>query len=223
MYGYPIDKTASPSYSKHSSTIEVLGEGTVTATPNRAVVDLGVVTDGPNLQAIQAENAKAISNIIQSVMSLNIPREKIQTQDYRIEIVYDYVDGKQIFRGYKITHLLRITTDHVDQTGKLVDTAVANGANQVTSIQFTIAHPEFYENQALSVAIQHARQKAYTIANTLGVTLGAIPSQVQESPRPAGPIPYMATAKFAASAVETPIEPGQLTIKAAVRVWFHFA
>lgn len=62
--------------------------------------------------------------------------------------------------------------------------------------------------------------KAYTIANTLGVTLGAIPSQVQEPSRTAGPMPYM-TAKFAASAVENPIEPGQLTIRAAVRVWFY--
>lgn len=71
------------------------------------------------------------------------------------------MDGKQIFRGYKITHLLQITTDHVAQTGNLVDTAVSNGANNVTSIQFTIAHPEFYENQALSLAIQNARQSLY--------------------------------------------------------------
>jgi uncharacterized protein YggE len=222
MYGYPINRSASPTRSNHPSTIEVLGEGNVTAAPDRAVIVLGVVTDGPNLQAIQTENAKAISNIIQSLMSLNIPREKIQTHDYRIEIVHDYVDGKQIFRGYKITHLLQITTDHVAQTGNLVDTAVSNGANNVTSIQFTIAHPEIYENQALSLAIQNARQKAYTIANTLGVTLGAVPSHVQEPSRTAGPVPYM-TAKFAASAAESPIEPGQLTIKAAVRVWFLFA
>ncbi|MZQ81399.1 DUF541 domain-containing protein [Paenibacillus sp. 5J-6] len=222
MYGYPINRSAFPTRSNHSSTIEVLGEGNVTAAPDRAVIVLGVVTDGPNLQAIQTENAKAISNVIQSLMSLNIPREKIQTHEYRIEIVHDYVDGKQIFRGYKITHLLQITTDHVAQTGNLVDTAVSNGANNVTSIQFTIAHPEFYENQALSIAIQNARQKAITIANTLGVTLGSVPSHVQEPSRTAGPVPYM-TAKFAASAVESSIEPGQLTIKAAVRVWFLFA
>lgn len=72
MYGYP----ASPLRSNQSSTIEVLGEGNVTAAPDRAVVVLGVVTDGPNLQAIQTENSNAISNIIQSLMSLNIPEKR---------------------------------------------------------------------------------------------------------------------------------------------------
>ncbi|SDN68641.1 hypothetical protein SAMN04487897_10481 [Paenibacillus sp. yr247] len=220
MYDNPFNKSATIPQSNCPSTIEVLGTGTAAAVPDRAVVVLGAVTEGLVLPAIQTENAKIVANIIHSLLQLKIPREKIQTHDFGIEIQYDYQDGKQIFRGYKVTHLLQVTNDRVELTGILVDNAVSSGANNITSIRFTTSQPEIYENQALSLAIRNARQKAVTIANTLGVTLFAVPSQIQEIFGTAEPIPY-ATTMLAKSAV-TPIQPGQLTIYAKVRVLYLF-
>ncbi|QYR22487.1 SIMPL domain-containing protein [Paenibacillus sp. sptzw28] len=217
MYDYPYYRANYyyPSQ-KNAASIEVLGEGAVSAAPNQVEIVLGAVTEGTNLQAVQTDNANILTNIINSFLKLNIPREKIQTRDFRIEAEYDYQDGKQIFRGYRVTHLLQITTDRVGETGLLVDTAVSQGANSVTGIRFTIAKPEIYENQALSLAIQNARRKAQTIANTLGRPLPAHPSQVEELPRAHEPIPF--TASILAEKAVTPIEPGQLTVYAAVRV-----
>ncbi|KRF13356.1 SIMPL domain-containing protein [Paenibacillus sp. Soil787] len=221
MCNYPVNKpTTFPPY-KCPPTIEVLGMGSAAATPDRAIAVLGAITEGPVLPAVQTENAKIVTTIIQSLLKLNIPREKIQTYDFGIEIQYDYQEGKQVFRGYKVTHLLQITNDKVELTGILVDTAVASGANNITDIKFTTSQPEIYENQALSNAIRNARHKAMTIANTLGVTLFTVPSQIQEITGTAEPIPY-ATAMLAKSTV-TPIQPGQLTIYAKVRVWYQFA
>jgi uncharacterized protein len=221
MSNHSFYKVASPIYSKCDNTIEVLGEGAAVAIPDRAVVVLGAVTEGPVLNAVQTDNAKAVTKIINSILQVNIPREKIKTSDYRIEVQYDYQDGKQIFRGYKVTHLLQIVTDRVGETGKLLDTAVSNGANTVTSIQFTSTQPEIYENQALLLAIRNAQQKAVTIANTLKVALAAVPSHIQEHSRTTEPLPFTTSLHMESSV--TPIEPGQLTIYAAVRVWYLFA
>jgi uncharacterized protein YggE len=109
----------------------------------------------------------------------------------------------------------------VRQTGILVDTAVAYGANSVSSIQFTMAKPEIYKNQALSLAIRNAGQKAETIAKTLGVSLRAIPNHVQELTRTVEPIPYKNTLLAQSSII--PIQPGELIIYAMVRVWYIFA
>lgn len=125
MYREPHYRRASSHYSKGPSTIDVLGEGMVTAAPDRAVIVLGAVTEGPALQAVQNENAAAVTNIVNSLLAANIPREMIQTYDFRIEPQYDYENGKQIFRGYKVTHLLQITADNAGQAGILVDTAVS--------------------------------------------------------------------------------------------------
>lgn len=191
MYAYPpFYRPASSSQLNQSSTVEVVGEGTVTAAPDRAEIVLGAVTEGLDLNKIQNENSKVISNVIQSLLQLAIPREKIQTTDYRIDIQYDYKDGKQIFTGYKVTHLLQIINDKIAQTGNIVDTAVANGANEVTGIRFTMIQPESYEFQALSLAIHNARQKALTITHTLGTTLASTPTKSRSflEPRSQSPI-----------------------------------
>ncbi|MNI26406.1 26 kDa periplasmic immunogenic protein precursor [compost metagenome] len=222
MYAYPpFYRPASSSQLNHSSTIEVVGEGTVTAAPDRAVIVLGAVTEGPDLNKIQNENSKIISNVINSLLQLAIPREKIQTTDYRIDIQYDYKDGKQIFSGYKVTHLLQIINEKIEQTGNIVDTAVANGANEVTSIRFTMIQPEPYEFQALSLAIRNAQQKALTMTHSLGATLASTPYQVKELFRTSEPATYMLS-KLATNAA-TPIQPGQIVFNAEVQAWFYFA
>ncbi|MFC5451896.1 SIMPL domain-containing protein [Paenibacillus aestuarii] len=223
MYGNPYVHPASAASMNQQATIEVLGEGTVQAAPDRAVIVLGAVTEGTNLTQIQAENAKITTAVIQSLLALGIPREHIQTQEYRIDTQYDYPDGKQTFRGYKVTHLLQVTTDRVEQTGAIVDAAVASGANEVSSIRFTMAHPEVYEQKALTKALRDAQQKAVTIADTIGAQLSAVPIRVQEPAHAAEPVPYSVKFAVSAAASPTPIQPGQLTISATVRVWYLFA
>jgi uncharacterized protein len=208
-------------YCKKPYTIEVAGEGTVSAAPDKAIIILGVITENISLTVAQKENADTVSNIISSLLNLSIPKENIQTTNYRIDIEYNYEDGKQTLRGYKVTHLLQITIDKVDQTGFIVDTAVNNGANSVSNIQFIVAHPEAYYNQALSLAVKNGEQKAITIAKTIGVTLNQFPGQVQEVSRTQEPSPYQ-TQLYAKSAV-TPIQPGELKISASIRAeYFYF-
>ncbi|WP_274651035.1 SIMPL domain-containing protein [Paenibacillus humicola] len=220
MNYYPYFRTGPSSAFKSASTIEVFGEGTVGAAPDQAVIVLGAESEGPELQPLQAANAEIMTNIINALLRLNIPRENIQTSDYRIETRYDFEDGRQIFRGYSVTHLLQIRLDEIGQTGTVVDTAVSEGANRVESIRFTIRQPEVYVNQALALALRNARQKAATIAAALGVPLPAVPSLVEELPRAGEPIPFAAVSAFAKSA-PTPIEPGELDVRAAVRVTYR--
>lgn len=203
-----------------NNVLKVTGEGRISVAPDRAIVILGAITEHTNLQVAQTENANTVSRIIDSLVNLGIPQEKIKTTQYRIDIQYDYQNGQQIFRGYKVTHLLQVTVDQIELTGRVVDTAVNQGANHVSSIQFSVANPEAYYNQALSLAIQDSHRKALTMAGTLGVTLNRIPHQVQEVSQIAEPVP-LETTMFAARA-ETPIQPGELQISAAVRAEYYY-
>jgi uncharacterized protein YggE len=133
---------------------------------------------------------------------------------------YDYTDGKQTLRGYRVTHLLQITTHQVNQTGLIIDTAVRHGANSVSNVQFMVARPEAYYNQALSLALKNGELKALTIAKTIGVTLHPYPVQVQEVPRTMELSPYQT--KLYAQSAATPIQPGELKISAAVRAEYVY-
>lgn len=203
------------------STLEVFGEGTVSAAADRATIVLGVETEKPELQAALDENARQIADIIQALYRMGIPAKNIQTSEYRIEMQYDFVEGKQVFRGYRVTHMLTITADRVAETGRIVNEAVTHGANIIRSITFSISNPLAYESQALTLALRTARFKAETMAATMGVRIGATPYKVQELSASAEPIPFYSAKVMAATT--TPIQPGQLTVKATVRVWYFFA
>lgn len=177
-------------YRNDKNILKVSGEGSISARPDTAIVILGTITELQNLAKAQAENAEAISHVIESVLKMGIPRENIQTFDYRAEPQYRYEDGKQIFIGYKVTHLLKITIDRVDQTGRLVDSAVRNGSNTVNNIDFSVSNPLLYYNKALAVAVQNTMIKAQTIAGSLGVTLIKTPRQVIEESQAPKPIPF---------------------------------
>lgn len=201
--------------------IRVIGEGKITVKPDQAKVTLGVVTEDMELQNAQQNNAIIIDKIQKSLVTLSIPEEQIQTIRYSIQPQYDFIDGKQHFRGYQVEHILSITIDQINGVGKVVDTAVNNGANIVSGISFTISDSTYYERQALSAAVLDAYQKAETIANTLKVHLIG-PRLISENPtQQSGTIPYQSTALMK-SDTTTPIQAGTIQISSQVTADFEY-
>ncbi|WP_175614504.1 SIMPL domain-containing protein [Piscibacillus halophilus] len=198
----------------------VFGEGIVTTEPNEAVVALGVITQDPDLSMAQGQNAELVNNVIQVLMSEGIPREEIQTIDYSIQPQYDYVDGVQQFRGYQVTHILRVTVAEIARVGQVIDGAVDAGANRVLDIQFSVSHPEVFYQIALTRALEDAVAKAETLADSMNTELDPIPIKVTELSvdRPG----IYQTFALTQSAGETPIEPGQMDIKVRVEAKFHY-
>ncbi|KGP71072.1 SIMPL domain-containing protein [Pontibacillus yanchengensis] len=202
--------------------LTVTGIGTISATPTIVKIQLGVVTKGEELTKTQQENAQVMNAVIQSLVQMGIPSENIQTVDYYIYPQYDYVDGKQEFKGYQVTHMISVTIEDLEETGAVIDTAVKNGANRVANIQFTIKEPQDLYAEALREALNNCLIKAQTMADTLNLNLDPTPikviERVQESPST-----YQTLAKSEAVAgVSTKIEPGQLEIIARVEAQFQY-
>lgn len=200
--------------------ITVRGDGEVFVKPNYAQIQIEVSTEGKDVRGAQQENANIMNQVIQSLLQLNIPREDIQTAAFNVLPQYDYVEGKQIFRGYEVTNALTVKVRDTNKIGSVIDTAVQNGANRVSGIQFKIENADPYYQQALRLALQNAQTKAKTIAQTLKLTLHPQPIEVVEE-RETGPILYK-TVAMADQTFSTPIEPGQIMINAIVRVKYQY-
>ncbi|WP_159462242.1 SIMPL domain-containing protein [Halobacillus sp. Marseille-P3879] len=196
----------------------VSGSGEVTAEPDLASIQLGVVTEGQELTQLQQENARVMEQVIASVINLGIPRESLETVDYSIVPQYDYESGTQVFRGYQITNMISIKTENISQTGEVIDTAVDYGANQIRDIHFSIENSEAFYQQALALALRDAYMKAATMGRSMRLQVDHAPLKVIERSQH-DPIPLARAQTFAAA---TPIEPGELNIEAAVEVQFQF-
>lgn len=204
-----------------TSEMTVTGNGEIVASPDYAQVLIEVRTEGKDVTVAQQENALIMSRVIESLMALSIPREAIQTSSYTISPVYDYMDGRQVFRGYEVQNAITVKITDINQAGTVIDTAIQNGANHVSAIQFKIENSDAYYQQALNLALVNAMAKAKSMAETMQVPLQLIPIEIIEESQHVTPVPYR-SAQFTSQEVTTPIEQGTIPIQASVRVKFRF-
>ena len=77
-----------------------------------------------------------------------------------------------------------------------------------------------YYTQALELALQNAKEKALALAKAANVTMQQIPETIEEVPT--GPPPVLYQTSFVAKAASTLIQPGELEIKAIVKVLYTY-
>jgi len=199
----------------------VTGYGEIAAEPDYVQIQIEVRTQGKDVSGAQQENAQIMNRVIGSIMALNIPREDIQTAHYSISPMYDYIDGRQIFRDYEVQNVITVKIMDISQAGIVIDTVVLNGANQVSAIQFKIEDSAAYYRQALRLALVDAHAKAVAIAETMHISIQPIPIEIIEE-RNLG-IPYtFKSVQISNQESMTPIEQGTMLINATVRVKFRY-
>ena len=199
--------------------LKVTGEGVVYASPDRAQITLGVTTENRTVLEAQRENNLLIQAIIHSLISIGVPQEMIQTISFQIDPQYDYIDGQQIFRNYRVQHLLQITLDQIDLVGTVIDLAVESGANIISSVEFTLQDTSRVYNQALTFAINEAKEKARTITNSISALLIETPVNIREIPPDRFPI----TQRPVLYATEaTQFQTGIISVKALIELEFSY-
>ena len=122
--------------------------------------------------------------------------------------------------GYTVNNSVIVVVRDIKLTGKVIDAALSNGANEINSLDFSASDTKAVRKVALLNAIQDARDKADIIAKGLGKRIVGI-QNVSESTgyietRRFGGNMLMAVAKDAA----TPITPGSLSLTANVHIDF---
>lgn len=196
------------------------GMGRVTAIPNMLRIDLGILTEAERLEQAQDENNLMSQQVIQALIQLGLLDRQIQTKQYSVRPVYDYVDGKQLLRGYQVQHVLTITVEDLTLAGSLIDTAVKNGVNQVLNLQFFVKNEAEYYKLALHDALHDVLGKAESIATTLDVHINKTPIKIEEI-KQEQPILYQ-TFALEKQMTETPIQPGEIVITAEVKAYFQY-
>lgn len=205
---------------KGGNRLKVLGKGSVSVRPDAAEVIIGVVTENVQLEIAQQENARITTQVINSIKAKGVASKYIQTQNYNIRANYDYINGRQVFRGYEVSNNIRVIIRNISTVGEIIDTAVSNGANSLGGIIFTISDETTHYNEALRLAVKDAQNKASVVANELKVKLNIIPILINEQ-NEEGVTPLVMTLKNTSSS--TPIEAGENIINADIEAVFVYS
>lgn len=207
----------SMNHTMEQNTMILNGNGQVSAVPDVAILRLGVQTEGENLQLIQANNADLSQAVLRTLHQLGI--DDIKTFQYEINKVYEYVDGKQLDKGYSVRNIFEIRTEDLNLVGAAIDNAVYSGANIVDLIQLVVSDPSPYYLQALNLAVEDAYEKATSIAENLGINLSPYPRKITENSTLQ--VPFRAI-NMREGAFATPIEAGTNLITASVTIEFTY-
>jgi uncharacterized protein YggE len=208
------------------SSIRVSGNAKVTAKPDRAQIDLGVVTRAATSQAAAADNARALDAVLAAAKSAAGAGAVLKTVSYSLYPNYHsrVSSAEPTIDSYTATNVVRVTLDDLGKVGGVIDAATRAGANDVQGIQFTLRDEDAVKAEALRQAARQARAKADVLADTLGLrvmrVLEVAENGVHFAPVFARP---RAMAASASAAVATPVESGTLDVTADVSLTVEVA
>jgi uncharacterized protein YggE len=147
----------------NNRTVQVTGTAVINVPPDRALIQLGVQSNGKTPREVQSRNAATISNVINIIKALGVTAKDISTDQYVIEPLYEDYDSLRI-KGYRIHNVVSITMHDVDKTSAVIAAAFEEGANQVVNVEFYTSELRKYRDQAREMAMTAAAEKASALA-----------------------------------------------------------
>ncbi|MFL6350352.1 MAG: SIMPL domain-containing protein [Bryobacteraceae bacterium] len=206
--------------SKLSHMVRASGEATVTAKPDRAEVTIGVLTQAPTAQAASAQNATQTTSVLNALKRALGGNGQIKTTGYSISPDYQYSKDGSASKviGYHASNTVLATVDDLSLVGKIIDTATKAGANNINGIAFTLRNDEAVRAQALAEAAGKARASGEAIAKALNLqVIGVLQAEATEAPV-VRPLFAQAKSRAELNGAPTPIEAGNLDVRASVVV-----
>lgn len=209
-----------------SNTITVSGIARAEESNNLAVYSAGVNATNENKDAAVSQVNTEVEKIIQSLNSFGIASADIKTQNLSV-----YKIEEPIFRGdslvaptgksvWQANNNLEIKLRDTTRASELAQLLTDSGATNVYGPTFQLDDSNNPEDALMSEAIDHARQKAVSIAESSGGRLGAVLSVVEgNSSGSVFPYAVMESARGAGGA--TPVEPGTSGVSKTVTVTFE--
>lgn len=201
--------------------LEVTGSSYVTATPDIAVVNVGISVQNADVAAAQTQANETSQKILDALVALEIPQTDIATSNYSVFPTYDYSGDTRVLNGYQVSSQMSVTVRDFDLINQVIDTAVAQGANEINGLSFDVSDRNTYYQQALAAAITSGQAKAAVMAQAAGKTLGELVQVVEETTGVSTYAEYKALDAPAAGDAGTNIQSGETQISATVKLIYQ--
>lgn len=200
-----------------ATTLSISAFGEVKAAPDKATITLGVQTSAPTAAQAMSDNAARMTAVVAALRKQGLADRDIQTSNLNLSAQYDYEQNKPPrLTGYQASNDVTITVNDIKRLGPTIDAVTAAGVNQINGVGFGLKDPQGAEDQARLKAVQALQAKAQLYAGATGYRIGRLVNLSEgggAQPMPFAPKMVTVNAVRAAS---TPVEAGELTVRADV-------
>lgn len=198
-------------------TIQVVGEGTVATTPDKAVISVSILQEEEEdyKKAQKAVNTVA-NKLLSDLEHLKIDNKDIRTDLVRLNKTYDYNLKKY---KYSATQSFNIVLQDLNKYGEVMNTILASGVNRIDDVKLEVSNSTELENEARKNAIKNAKEKADLYAEAMQVEIiGVKAMQEDEIRNQVNVANYAMMSTSAKTSADPVLSAGTQYVKARVQI-----
>jgi uncharacterized protein YggE len=162
-----------PAVCDTTRSVQVSGTSLINVVPDRALIQLGVQSNGSSPADVEQDNSTAINKIMRVLKNLGIDAKDISSDLYYVEPVYSSYDSLSI-KGYRINNTVAVTLRDISKVNTVISTALESGANQIINVELYTSDLRKYRDQARGLAVKAASEKADLLATSAGAQRGCV-------------------------------------------------
>lgn len=210
--------------SQDGTLISVSAQASAKRVPDIATISTGVVTQAEDANTAMRLNAEKMTRVNAAIKTAGIASRDIQTSGVNLNARYDYENGKTPrITGYEARNTVTIKVRDLAKLGKLMDSLVAAGANDLNGPSFEVDKADEAYDEARLSALEKARKRADLYANALGLRVRRIVS-IDEGGGMMNPVPVMRAMSanaYAGKAADTEIAPGESSLGVTLNIVYE--
>lgn len=202
-------------------TIRVHGEATVSAEPDQAQFDLGVVTQAASAKAATDQNATQTSALIQQLRTV-VPSSDIKTLNFSVNPNYRYPKegAPAAITSYTANNTVRLLLTDISGLDRVIDVAIRSGASSINRLTFLLRDEKAVRARALANAASQAQAGAEALAASLKLRLGPLMRVEEGQPVIVSPARQISFGRAESTDI-TPISPGTIDVHANVNLTYR--
>lgn len=225
------DASSGPVVGAGNTLLSLSAEGRSTRKPDLAEFSAGVTSQGKTAGEALTSNSADMNKVIGALKKAGIADKDIQTSTISLSPIYgqpvvgpngQIVQEARII-GYQANNMVNVKQRDLKQFGRVLDTLVAAGANQVNGPNFQVDNPEAALDEARTAAMKAARARADLYARAAGLRVVRILTISESGGYVPQPRVMYAKAEMMDAAAPTPVAAGQVELSASVSVQFELA
>lgn len=193
--------------------VSVHAQGTVSVAPDMYTLSVSIQRTEQVTETAKHEVDAVSGKVIALAREAGIADKDITASQVLISPDYRYENGKQIYKGTRVTRSINLILRDIGKYPTLVDGLAKTGLTQLQGVQPGRSDAEALTRKALAQAVQKAEADAAALAQAAHAQLGSVFSLEESGGRP---MPRFEMARAASPRNGPELLPGQITIQATV-------
>ena len=166
--------------------ITVTGEAEINVAPDEVLFDVSVQTINKDLRLAKSQTDERLKKLMDLTRKYKIAPQDVQTDYIELEPRYRGGNESRLFIGYSVRKDLVFKLRDVTQAESLLSEVLESGISRINSINFQTSRLRAFKDQARSLAIKAAQEKAVALSREIGQTIGKAYSIEEEVPERSG-------------------------------------